>query len=91
MNPDESRYIRHVNYVLRRNRRILMELGRKGMVNIPGSTLMHAGFDFKFITNISNMNGDISYHCYEFGYRESPNGIFTLVEKININDTFLIY
>ena len=91
LDPNEARYIRHVNYILRKNRRILMEFNRKGIVDIPALTLMHAGFDFKFITNISTKQGEIFYYCYEHGYKERCDGIFSLVEDRNVKDSILFY
>jgi hypothetical protein len=91
MDPHEARYVRYVNYILRKNRRILMELNRKGMNNVPGSMLTHAGFDFNFITNISIKQGEILYYCYEHGYKEERDGIITLAKDINVEDLILFY
>jgi hypothetical protein len=71
-----------VNYILRKNRRILLELNQKGIENISKSFLMQAGFDFNFITSIyHNKNGEKYLFCYEIGYKDNHDGLFTIVEK----------
>jgi hypothetical protein len=82
LNPDASKYIRRVNYVLRKNRRILLELNRKGIENISKTFLAQTGFDFNFLTSkYQNKNGEICLFCYEIGYKENHDGLFSVVEK----------
>ena len=91
MNASESKYIRHVNYNLRKNRRILQKLSQQGIEEIHRSVLLRAGFDFNYITKMSNKNGACHYYCYEHGYKENCNGLLSLVEDEIVLDTNPIY
>jgi predicted nucleic acid-binding Zn ribbon protein len=80
MNTYESMYIRNVNYILRKNRKILLELNKNGVLNIEKSNLTCAGFNFNFITSLhDNSNGSPSYFCYEQGYSANQDGTVTLL------------
>jgi len=80
-----------VNYILRKNRRILLELNRKGIENISRSILIQAGFDFNFITNICNNKDGTVFFCYEKGYMGDDDGIFILMDKEDTETFNLIY
>jgi hypothetical protein len=78
----ENNYIRKVNYILRKNRRILLELMQSGIETIPPTNLAQAGFNFKFFTSIQkNPHGQNCYFCYELGYLKRRDGEWTLIQK----------
>jgi len=82
LNSNEIRYIRTINYHLRKNRRILLELERSGTMTISKSNLALAGFDFNFITGFEDCNkGNTCYFCYEHGYFTDQEGTLTLIKK----------
>jgi len=82
LNSNEIRYIRTINYILRKNRRILLELERSGTMTISKSNLAQAGFDFNFFTGVDDSNkGNTRYYCYEHGYFIDQKGTLTLIKK----------
>ena len=78
----ESHYLRRVNYILRKNRKILLRLCEKGYKNVPVSLLASSGFNFRYITNYSKSpEGSVVYFCYEIGYTPEPASGLKLIKK----------
>lgn len=81
-NSDSSKYVRTINNVLRRNRRILGDLNAGGKVKVSGDRLKERGFDFRYHTGTCRTNdGVIYYYCYEQGYLPIEKNCFLLVVK----------
>jgi predicted nucleic acid-binding Zn ribbon protein len=79
-----TNYIRHVNSILRRNRRILEELNPHGKTKTTRSKLAEKGFDFKHFTSIYiTGTGHTYYFCYEQGYLPLENNFYALVKKMD--------
>lgn len=71
LNSDSNGYVRNINNILRRNRRILEEalLTSEEMVKTMRLKMLEKGFQFKYFTHIyTNKKGNNYYFCYEFGY-----------------------
>lgn len=71
LNNETSAYMRNVNNILRKNRRILQELipPEERMAKFPKSKALHMGFNFQYFTDTYTTKKAITYHfCYEFGY-----------------------
>ena len=72
LNSDTVNYIRNVNNILRRNRRILEELmeGVEKTVTLPRAALDMKGYNFDFFTSLYlNERTKLDYYyCYEYGY-----------------------
>lgn len=82
LNSDNSKTIRNINNVLRKNRRILEELNPSGKTNIHKDQLSKKGFDFTFITNIyTTKTGKHYRYCYEQGYLELDNNYYLLIKN----------
>lgn len=82
LNSDETNYIRNVNNILRKNRRILMELNPDGKCRVNRSKLNEKGFDFTYFTSLyKTKEGAIYHYCYEQGYLEMDKDWFLLVVK----------
>jgi predicted nucleic acid-binding Zn ribbon protein len=70
-NSDQSNFVRNVNNILRRNRRILETLIPEGeeLKKIAREKLLQEGFNFKYHTHLfSNQKGQTYYFNYEYGY-----------------------
>ncbi|MFT4599964.1 MAG: putative nucleic acid-binding Zn ribbon protein [Arenicella sp.] len=81
-NRDHSTYIRRVNNVLRKNRRILAEHNPKGKSKISGSALMEEGFNFAYYTNVyETKKGGKYFFCYDQGYIKLEDGMYALVVR----------
>ncbi len=82
LNRDISNYMRKVNNILRRNRRILAALNPNGKCKVRGTTLMEEGFNFAYHTNVYETKKGLKYHfCYDQGYLELDEGWYALVER----------
>ena len=79
-NSDANNFMRNVNNILRKNRRILAALNPKGKTKIHRDKLLEQGFKFSYFTNIYRTRGGKVYHfCYEQGYLELEEGMLALV------------
>lgn len=70
-NSDQSNYVRNVNNILRRNRRLLEEIIPEGeeMKKISRDKLLQQGFNFKYHTHqYTNVKGQVYFFNYEYGY-----------------------
>jgi len=80
---EESAYVRKINQVLKRNRRILEELlGNDGMIKHPKASFINKGFQFQFHTHqYVNKKGNIYYFCYEYGFLPLEGDYYLIVKK----------
>lgn len=70
-NSDQNNFVRNVNNILRKNRRILEDLIPEGeeMKKMPKEKLAFEGFNFKYNTHqYQNQKGQVYFFNYEFGY-----------------------
>lgn len=67
-NSVDSQYLRSVNTMLKRNRKILEELTPSESSKISKEKLLQKGFNFHYHTNILNDGKDCFFFCYEYGY-----------------------
>lgn len=82
LNEDSTKYIRRINNILRKNRRILSELNPEGKKTVDGITLAEEGFNFHYYTNVyTTKTGSTYYFCYEQGYLKMENDKYMLVLK----------
>lgn len=81
-NRDETNYMRNVNGMLRRNRKILSELNPGGKAKTTKQKLLESGFNFNYFTNIyTTKTGKQYFFCYEQGYLTIENDMYALVIK----------
>lgn len=79
-NRDSSAYIRRVNNILRKNRRILAKFNPKGKSKVKESVLLEEGYNFGFHTNVYNTKkGGKYYFCYDQGFIKLDDGWIALV------------
>ena len=82
LNEDTTAYMRRINNILRKNRRILSALNPDGKVTVDGITLAEEGFNFHYFTNIYNtQKGARYFFCYDQGYLKMENDQYMLVHK----------
>lgn len=80
MNSDASNFVRNVNNILRKNRRILEENNPKGKARVHRDKLLEQGFKFTYFTNeYITKSGNIYRFCYEQGYIELDDDMVALV------------
>ena len=82
LNEDSTKYIRRINNILRKNRRILSQLNPSGKITVDGITLAEEGFNFHYYTNMyTTKTGSQYFFCYEQGYLKVDNDRYMLVHK----------
>jgi hypothetical protein len=82
LNEDATNYVRRINSILRKNRRILEKLNPNGKCTVDAIRLAEEGFNFHYFTNIyKTQKGSVYYFCYEQGYSKIDNDQCVLVWK----------
>jgi hypothetical protein len=65
----ENTYVRDVNNILKRNRKILLEFNPEGKNKVQREKLRAKGFDFSYFTSTyTTKDGAQYFFCYEQGY-----------------------
>lgn len=82
LNRDETAYVNNVMNLLRKNRRILLELNPTGKTRVSRDMLVKKGFDFNYITSRYKTKENAVYnYCFEHGYLSIENNWYLLVIK----------
>ena len=82
LNSDATNFIRNINNIPRKNRRILAELNPEGKNSVHRDKLTERGFKFSYFTNeYKTKSGNIYRFCYDQGYLERENGYITIVVR----------
>ena len=81
-NSDQTNFIRNINNILRKNRRILEDFNPDGKASVHRDQLIAEGFKFSYFTNeFITRTGNTYRFCYEQGYIERDDGYLTLVVR----------
>ena len=82
VNRDAINFVRNINNILRKNRRILVELNPNGKAKVHRDKMLERGFQFNYFTNIYRTKaGKVYRFCYDYGYLNLENDYFTLVKR----------
>lgn len=82
LNEDSSNYMRRINNILRKNRRILAHLNPDGKQTVDVISLAEEGFNFHYFTNIyTTKKGSQYFFCYDQGYLKIDENQYMLVHK----------
>ena len=82
LNSDSNNFVRNVNNVLRRNRRILEKLCPQNKSKSTRAVLALEGFNFNYHTNVFRTKKGQEYiFCYDFGYLELENDEIVVVKR----------
>ena len=80
---ENNPHVRHINRVLKRNRRILEQLMRsdKEVTKVTLDKLNSHGFKFKYLTHIyTTKKGTVYHYVYEYGYLALDNNWYLIVK-----------
>lgn len=81
-NSDATNFMRNINNILRKNRRILAELNPNGKSKVSKTKLMDLGFKFSYFTNTyETKTGNTYYFCYDQGYLPLDEEMYALVVR----------
>jgi len=82
LNSSSSNYIRNINNILRRNRRVMEELNPSGKTKTTREKMGSKGFNFKYLTHkYDTQNGKTYHFCYEYGYLPLEGDEVLLVKR----------
>jgi hypothetical protein len=83
LNSDQNNFVRNINNILRRNRRIMEEaMGKEEKLTIPKQKLSDKGFNFTYFThNFTTKTGKKYVFCYEYGYLPFESDMILLVKR----------
>ena len=82
LNSDINNYVRNVNNILRKNRRVLEELIPAETAKATKAKLLQKGFNFSYYTNTYTTKKNATYYfCYEYGYLALDNDFYFLVKR----------
>ncbi len=82
LNSDASNFMRNVNNILRKNRRILAQFNPCGKAMVHRGKLIERGFRFGYFTNeYVTRSGNVYRFCYDQGYLEIEEGMLALVVR----------
>ena len=75
LNSDTNKFVRNINNILRKNRRILQKLNPdSGKIIISKEKLVRAGFNFNYHTHTyTTRKKDTYVFCYDHGYLHLPD------------------
>jgi hypothetical protein len=82
LNSDDNNFMRNVNNILRRNRRILADLtpATEGKATLPKDKVSELGFHFGYHTHTYiTRKGATYFFCYEYGYLPHGNTDFVTI------------
>lgn len=79
-NKIDQAQIRAVNTILKKNRRVLIDLNTTGKSKVKKEDLLKKGFNFDYLTRIyTTQKGSTYYFCYEQGYLPLEGDWYMLV------------
>ena len=88
LNSDDTSYVRNVNNILRKNRRILISMNPTGKNKVSYDRLKSRGFDFNhFTSTYKTREGSQYFYCYEHGYLPIEENYYLLVIKKEFQKT----
>jgi len=85
LNSDQNLYMKEVNAILRRNRRILEQAIKPAneTIKISKSKLIEKGFSFNYFTNqTTTKKGSHYFFVYEYGYLWLEHDYILIVKRI---------
>jgi len=82
LNSDSTNFIRNINNILRKNRRIIEELLPEETAKVSQQKLIDKGFNFNYHTSTSTTKTGKTYmFCYEYGYLPIEGNYYLLVKR----------
>ncbi|HOB71903.1 MAG: hypothetical protein ACOXZO_10475 [Bacteroidales bacterium] len=82
LNRDTNNFVRNVHGLLRKNRRILVDLYNSGKRKIHKDALFALGYNFSFFTHVIELSDGRRFHyCFEYGFSETGDDFVELSEN----------
>jgi len=83
LNSIPNNFVRQINAVLKKNRRILEEtLSSEKMIKVHRKKILAKGMDFNYFTNqLHTTKGQIYFFVYEYGYLPLEKDMLLIVKQ----------
>lgn len=84
LNSESSAFMKNVNNILRKNRRIIESLipKKEGKIKVPLKKLQDNGYNFSYHTHTYITKAGATYiFCYEYGYLAIDGTYYMLVKR----------
>ncbi len=82
-NKEDTDFIRNVQSILRKNRKILAGLNRDGDKVMQKQVLIAQGFNFDFHTNsFQTPEGKTCFYCFDYGYSDENDGQVEILKRV---------
>jgi predicted nucleic acid-binding Zn ribbon protein len=79
---EQNGFILHINKILKRNRKILIDLYNRNLPVVPIQKLQENGFLFGFCTSIEVIRKkERTRYCYEYGYTITSRKFVKIVKQ----------
>lgn len=89
VNREQNSYVRNIQNLLRRNRKILADLYEGDLLKVHRDALIVSGFSFGFFTQmVEPEDGSTYWYCYEYGISELDDDYLRIVLHPNIQGEF---
>jgi predicted nucleic acid-binding Zn ribbon protein len=87
LKADNNNFVRNVNHILKKNRRILEDLCPEEKNKTTRNTLREKGFDFTYFTHQrKTQKGAVYFFVYDLGYLELDHDFFLIVKDNRVKD-----
>lgn len=81
---EQNGFILHINKILKRNRKILIDFYNRNLQVIDMQKLQENGFLFGFFTSIDVLNGkERICYCYDYGYKVMSKKYVQIIKQNN--------
>jgi hypothetical protein len=78
----DNNYMRNVNSILRKNRKILVKLNPNDKAKANKEKMLAAGFNFSYYTNTYiTKDNRVYYYVYDYAYQETGEDWYLIVKK----------
>jgi len=79
---EDSEFIRNVQSILKRNRKILADYHTHDGITIPVNELKLNGYNFDFYTNTwTPMSGSTYFFCYDYGFARISGDTCVVIKR----------
>lgn len=79
MNRDQNNFMRNINRIIRKNRKILLQM-KQSHKDLDYLILLHLGFNFSYFTQCKITDGKIRrIFCYEIGIEMKEKDIWEII------------
>ncbi len=81
INVEKLPFIKKINQVLKKNRKVLQQLSNSGTIKVKRIDLITSGFDFSYFTHMEKKRKHTYTFCYDHGYAMIDSENFLVIKN----------